>query len=123
VTYSLGPGRYVLRLSAIRPLKARVYSQQRYVPTVLKELKGLHLATNRTFDVNTGSETTVGLNEFGAHIFGSSTALAPTDRWTMDLPLDENPCLLSVTSVDTQQHDLGELADVFLILEYRVKDE
>lgn len=125
VTFTLGPGRYVLRFSAIRPLKARFYSQQRYTPTAPLMLKGLHLATNRTFDVTTGAETTSNLNAFGQHVFGPSPSatLSPIDRWTLELPLEDNPCVVSVSSTDMKQHDLGELADVFLALEYKIKDE
>ena len=122
VTFTLDPGRYVLRFSAIRPLTARFYSQQRYVPTMHLPLKGLHLTTNRTFDVTTGNETTASLNAFGQHVFGPGI-LAPTDRWTLELPLDDNPCAVSVSSTDVKQHDLGELSDAFLALEYKVRDE
>jgi hypothetical protein len=124
ITFTLDPGRYVLRFSAIRPLKARFYSQQRYAPTAPLPLKGLHLATNRTFDVE-GNPTTATLNAFGQHVFGPgpSTTLSPIDRWTLELPLDDNPCAVSVSSTDVKQHDLGELADAFLALEYKTKDE
>ncbi|HMU55356.1 MAG TPA: PKD domain-containing protein [Nitrospira sp.] len=114
--------RYVLRFSAIRPLKARFYSRQRYVPAVQLNAEGLHLATNRTFDVTTGNETTAGLNAFGQHVFAAGTTLSPIDRWTLEFPLDDNPCLLSVSPGDSKQHDLGELADVFLTLEYKVRE-
>lgn len=124
-TFTLDPGRYVLRFAAIRPLTARFYSQQRFNPTRLLTFKGLHLSTNRTFDVATGNETTTNLNAFGQHVFGPgpSAALSLPDRWTLELPLDDNPCLVSVSSSDTKQHDLGELSDVFLVLEYKVRDE
>ena len=125
VTFTLDPGRYVLRFSAIRPLTARFYSQQRFTHTAPLPLKGLLLTTNRTFDVVTGAETTVNLNAFGQHVFGpgAGATLSPTDRWTLELPLEDNPCLVSVTSIDHKQHDLGELRDVFLALEYKVRDE
>jgi PKD repeat protein len=122
VTFTLDPGRYVLRFSAIRPLTARFYSQQRYAPTTPLTLNGLHMATNRTFDVATGAETTTNLNAFGQHVFGPGT-LSPTDRWTLELPLDDNPAVVSVSSTDVKQHDLSELADTFLALEYKIKDE
>jgi hypothetical protein len=122
VTFTLDPGRYVLRFYAIRPLKARFYGQQRYDPVTPLALDGLHLATNRTFDVTTGNETTASVNTFGQHVFGGAT-LSPIDRWTLQLPLDDNPGLVSVSSIDIKQYDLGELADVFLTLEYKVKDE
>lgn len=118
-TFTLAPGRYVLRFSASRPLTGHFYGQQRHVPGTPVLLERLHVATNRTFDATTGTETTAALNAFGQHVFGGD-ALSPADRWTLDLPLDENPCLVSVTSTDTRQHDLGDLADVFLALEYEV---
>jgi len=125
VTFTVEPGRHVLRFAAVRPLKARFHSQQRHAPTVAVAFDKLHLATNRTFDVATGNETTTNVNAFGRHVFGSgpSAALSPTDRWTLELPLDDNPSVVSVSSADTKQHDLGELADVFLALEYKVRDE
>jgi len=122
ISFTLGKGRYVLRLAAIRPLVARFFSQQRYDPTIEVGFDGLHLATNRTFDV-TGAETTTSLNEFGQHVFKQfpdPEILSPIDRWTLELALDENPCLVSVSAADARQHDLGELSDVFLSLEYRV---
>jgi hypothetical protein len=122
VTFTLDPGRYVLRFSAIRPLTARFYSRQCYAPTTPLALKGLNLATNRTFDPATGSENTTNLNAFGQHVFGAST-LSPIDRWTLELPLDDNLSVLSVSSTDVKQYDLSELADSFLTLEYKVKDD
>lgn len=120
------PRRYVLRFSSVRPLRARFYSQQRHDPDTLLSLNRLHLATNRTFDPE-GNETTnlPNLNEFGRHVFGLalSATLSPTDRWTLELPLDGNPCVVSVSSTDVKQHDLSELADAFLALEYKVRDE
>jgi hypothetical protein len=85
-------------------------------------MDGLHLATNRTFDATTGNETTATLNTFGQHVFGGKT-LSPIDRWTLELPLDQNPCLVSVSSIDTKQPDLSDLADTLLPMEYQVKDE
>ncbi len=125
ITFTLKPGRYVLRFAARRPLKAHFFSQQRFRPAPSLAMNGLHLASNRTFDVTTGNETTTNLNAFGQHVFGAgpSAIFSPTDRWTLELPLDDNPCLVSVSSADTKQHDLGELSDVFLALEYRVRDE
>lgn len=119
------PRRYVLRFTAIRSLTSRFYCQQRFVPTDPLPMKGLHLATNRTFDVEAEVETTTNLNDFGKHVFGVGlpATLSPTDQWTLDLPLELNPCLVSVSSNDAKQHDLGELADVFLALEYVVKEE
>ncbi len=121
VTFSVDPGRYVLRFSAIRPLTARFYSQQRYAPTTPLPLNGLLLATNRTFDLDTEAETTANPNAFAQHVFGQGS-IVPTDRWTLELPLDDNPSAVSVSSADVKQHDLGELADAVLALEYVVRD-
>jgi hypothetical protein len=123
VTFTVESGRHVLRFTAVRPLKARFHSQQRHAPTVPLAFDSLHLATNRTFDVTTGDETTTTPNAFGRHVFAAGATLSPTDRWTLEFPLDENPSLVSVSSADSKQHDLGELADVFLALEYKVSDE
>jgi len=122
VTFSLDPGRYVLRFTAIRPLRAHVYGRQSYEPTPLLAFDGLRLATNRTFDVTTGNETTASLNAVGQHIFGGA-ALSPIDRWTLALNLDENPFLASVTSIDAKKLELSEFEDIFLALEYKVTDE
>jgi hypothetical protein len=121
VSFTLDPGRYVLRLTASRPLTARFYSQQRFDPTTTLNVESLRLATNRTFDVNTGAETTTNLNAFGQHIFTGNT-LAPTDRWTLELPLDQNPSAVSVSSSDVRQLDLSELSDVILALEYTTRE-
>ncbi|HMK61102.1 MAG TPA: hypothetical protein VK452_08150 [Dissulfurispiraceae bacterium] len=56
-------------------------------------------------------------------LFDGEAALSPIDRWTFELPLEDTPCSVSFTSADTKQHDLVELADTFLILEHKVKDE
>ena len=120
-SFLLQPGRHVLQFSATRPLVARFFSQQRFDPVTPVQLDRLHVASNRTFDPDTGAENTVGLNPFGQHIFGSAT-LSPADRWTFQLPLDDNPSLVGVTGADTRGHDLGELSDVVLTLEYAVSD-
>jgi hypothetical protein len=121
-SFTLEPGRHILRFTAIRPLAARFYGHQRYDPTVAVPLDGLHVATNRTFDSTTGTENTASLNQFGQHVFGGRT-LAPTDRWTLELPLEDNTCLVSVSNADARQYYLGELADMFLTLEYTIKGE
>lgn len=84
-------------------------------------MKRLLLATNRTFDLETGDETTTNLNAFGQRVFGTRI-LAPTDRWTLELPMDDNPALVSVSSADVKQHDLSELSNAMLALEYEVRD-
>ena len=120
VTFTLNPGRYVLRFTAIRPLTARFYSQQRFDPTTPINMEGLRLATNRTFD-ETGAETTTNLNAFGQHVFDTNV-LAPTDRWTLELPMDDNASIVSVSSTDVKQFDLSELTDVVMALEYEIQD-
>jgi hypothetical protein len=55
------------------------------------------------------------------HVFGTET-LSPTDRWTFELPMEDNPCLMSVSPTDVKQYDLSELADAALSLEYDVSD-
>lgn len=121
VTFTLEKNRrYVLRFSAVRPLSARFYGRQRYNVTTPLSMDGLRLATNRTFDVSTGNDTTQTLNALGQALFGGGATPSPIDRWTLELPLDANPCLASVSSLDTLQHDLGELADVLLALEFQV---
>ena len=120
VTFTIAPGRYVLRLTAVRPLKCRFYSRQRHEPTELLTLDGLRIASNRTFDVN-GTENTASPNEFTEHVFDGQ-ALSPIDRWTLELPLDENPCLVSVSPADVRGHELDELSDSLLALEYAARD-
>jgi len=121
VSFTLGPGRYVLRFIASRPLNARFYSQQRFDPVTILAVQSLRLATNRTFDLDTGAETATDLNAFGQHIFNSDV-IAPTDRWTLELPIDQNAAIVSVTSSDVKQLDLSELSDVVLALEYTARD-
>jgi hypothetical protein len=121
VSFTLTPGRYVLRLLAMRPLSARFYSQQRFNPASPLSMNGLRLVTNRTFNLDTGAETTTNLNAFGQHLFAQGP-LAPTDRWTLELPLSDNPAAVSVTSADVKQHDLSELSDAVLALEYEIGD-
>jgi len=118
-TFTLDPGRYVLRFAAIRQLKARFYCRQRYVLSSIFPLDGLHLTTNRTFDGDT--DTTTNLNPLGQEIFNGGI-LSPTDRWTLELPQDQNPHLMSVASNDVQQYDLGELSDAMLALEYDINE-
>ena len=78
-------------------------------------------AWRRTFDPATGSETTANPNPFSQHVFGTQT-LSPVDCWTFELPLDANPPLVSVSTADVRRHDVSELSDVFLTLEYTLED-
>jgi hypothetical protein len=99
----------------------RFYSRQRHTPTALQSLAGLRIASNRTFDVTTGIETTASPNAFAQHVFDTN-ALSPIDRWSLELPLDDNPCLVSISPVDARGYELDELSDCFLALEYAVRD-
>ena len=64
------------------------------------------------------------MNAFGQHVFGADI-LSLIDRWTLELSLDDNdnPSVVSVSSTDVKQHEMSELADVFLAPEYKIKDE
>jgi hypothetical protein len=116
-SFLIQPGRHRVEFTATRPLLARFYGRQRYGPDTQVQLDRLHIVSNRTFDVDTGAETTVGLNAFGQQILGGDT-VSPVDRWTLELPLDDNPSLVSVTGADIRRHNLGELSDMVLTLEY-----
>jgi hypothetical protein len=122
---SEGTKRYVLQFVAVRPLKGRVYSRQRYAPEVSIPLTGLHLTTNRTFEVVSETETTANRNAFTLHLFGTGQApltLSPADRWTLELPISDNPATMSVSLNDVLQYDLSEFSDVLLVLEYGLRD-
>jgi peptidoglycan hydrolase-like protein with peptidoglycan-binding domain len=121
LTLKLKPGTYLLDFLATRKLSARFYSKQRYLPAAPIVLNRDRIATNRTFDVTTGAETTASLNAFGALIFknGNATvALSPVDRWTLELPLADNPWFVTVSPSDIAEFDGGELADAILGLEF-----
>jgi len=75
--------------------------------------------TNRTFDLATGAETTTSPNAFSTQLFGNgNVVLSPVDRWTLELPLAENPWFMSVSPTDIAEFDGGELADAILSLEF-----
>ena len=77
------------------------------------------VATNRTFDPATGAETTTSANAFSTQLFGNgNVVLSPGDRWTLELPLAENPWFMSVSPTDIAEFDGGELADAILSLEF-----
>jgi hypothetical protein len=124
VTLKLKPGTYVLDFLATRRLAARFYGKQRYLPASAMLLNRDRIATNRTFDVMTGAENTASLNAFSTQLFknGSATVtLSPVDRWTLELPLADNPWFTTVSPSDVAEFDGGELADAILSLEFRVK--
>jgi hypothetical protein len=119
VTLNLKPGSYVLDFGATRKLSARFYSKQRYLPAVPFNLNRDGIATNRTFDLATGAETTTSPNAFSTQLFGNgNVVLSPVDRWTLELPLAENPWFMSVSPTDIAEFDGGELADAILSLEF-----
>jgi hypothetical protein len=120
-TLKLIPGTYMLDFLATRKLSARFYSQQRYLPDDAVALSRGRIATNRTFDVKTGAETTASLNPFGTRLFkngNASATLSPVDRWTLELPLAENQWFMTVSGSDVASFDGGELADAILSLEF-----
>ena len=117
VSFLVQPGRHVVKFAATTLLTARFFGRQRFDPATAIQLDRLRVTTNRTFDSDTGSETTSALNTFAQHVFGTDI-LSPADRWTLELPLDDNPSLVAVTGNDLRQHDLGEIADVVLAMEY-----
>jgi peptidoglycan hydrolase-like protein with peptidoglycan-binding domain len=120
-TLNLAPGSYLLDFLATRKLSARFYSRQRYLPTDPVDLYRGRVATNRTFDLETGAETTASLDAFGTQLFKEGAAtftLSPVDRWTLELPVADNPWFTTVTSSDVAEFDCSELADAILGLEF-----
>jgi hypothetical protein len=117
VQLDLAPGAYVLTFLAIRNFAGRLYAKQRYLPDEKVTLVHGGLATNRTFDALTGAETTATPNAFSVHVFGGRT-ISPVDRWTLELPVADNPFLASVSSADVAEVDASELADAVLALEF-----
>jgi hypothetical protein len=120
-TLKLVPGIYTLDFLATRKLSARFYSKQRYLPDDPVALNRGRIATNRTFDLKTGAETTTSLNPFGTRLFKNGNAVAtlsPVDRWTLELPLSDNPWFATASSSDVASFDGGELADAILSLEF-----
>jgi hypothetical protein len=117
VQLDLVPGSYLVTFLAIRDFSGRLYARQRYLPNEKLTLVHGGLATNRTFDALTGTETTATPNAFSVHVFGSRT-ISPVDRWTLELPVADNPFLASVSSADVAEVDASELADAVLALEF-----
>ena len=105
----------------MRKLSARFYGKQRYLPAVPIALNRGRIATNRTFDATTGSETTTSLNAFGTQLFKNgnvAVTLSPVDRWTLELPLADNPWFATVSPSDVAEFDGGELSDAILTFEF-----
>jgi hypothetical protein len=121
VNLQLKPGTYVLDFRATRKLPARFYGKQRYLPDAPLTLNRGRIATNRTFDATTGTETTTSLNPLGMQLFRNGNAavtLSPVDRWTLELPQADNPWFTTVSASDVAEFDGGELADAILTLEF-----
>lgn len=114
------PGTHALRLVATRSLSGRFVSRQRFDPTAQLQIDQLHVSSNRTFD-DVGNETTAALNSLGQVVFGAGS-VSPVDDWELSLPLDINPCLATVSATDILRHDIREVADVVLVLEYNAED-
>jgi hypothetical protein len=107
-TLNLEPGTHVLDFLATRKLSARFYSKQRYLPAVPFILNRQRISTNRTTP-----------NDFTAQLFGNGNiTISPTDRWTLELPLAENPWFTSVSPSDVAEFDGSELSDAVLSLEF-----
>ena len=116
---NLKPGTYVLDFLAIRKLSARVYSKQRYLPDTPVAIYRGRVATNRTFDPVTGTNTTTSPNDFAKQLFGDGTlSISPNDRWTLEIPLAENPWFTTVSPSDTTSFDGSEFGDAVISLEY-----
>jgi len=118
----LPPGKHVVMFTAIRKLQTRLYSQQRFVPDQLLDFDSLRSSTNRVFELD-GTETTGvapndAANALTEHFFPLNQPLSPVDSWTLELSLNDNPFLLSVTPNDNPQIDLKGIEDAILILEY-----
>jgi hypothetical protein len=115
IALKLKPGAYVLNFLATRNLSARFYSKQRYLPAVSLNLTRGRISSNRTSDPS----TPISPNELTTHIFGDgSGAISPVDRWTLELPLPENPWFMVVSASDVAEFDCSELDDAVLSLEF-----
>jgi hypothetical protein len=119
--FDLTPGNYTVFFTAVRMLKARMYCTQRHLTEPVFDFNGLSLASNRRFDLNgneiTGIDSNPPANPLTAHLFEAG-ALSPVDEWTVELPLSDNAFLRCVSGTDVEQHDLAEIQDVILALEY-----
>jgi hypothetical protein len=113
------PGSYALDFLTTRKLSGRFYGKQRYLPTQTVNLYRGRASTNRTFDLDTVAETTASPNAFSVQLFDNgNVVLSPVDRWTLELPLADNPWFMSVSPSDIAEFDGSELADAILSLEF-----
>jgi hypothetical protein len=117
VALNAPPGRHVLSFLAVRTLNARFYSRQRYLPAAALRLDRGRIATNRRF--SQGVEVASTPNTFTTHVFAQPPGvLSPNDRWTLEIPIDENPWFRSIAASDIAEFDAGELSDAILTLEF-----
>ena len=115
------PNRVVLDFLVTRNLSARLYNKQRFLPAEVVSISRLRASTNRTFAVTGDTETTTAPNPFTKLVFGANPAnhvISPSDLWSFELPLEENPCFLGVSSSDGAEFDGSEFDDAVLTLEY-----
>jgi peptidoglycan hydrolase-like protein with peptidoglycan-binding domain len=118
---NLTAGNYTLRCRAVRQLKVRVYSNQRFLPDRIVNMDSFTIATNRRFSP-TGAEipgTTP--NSLAQQLFPTAAEpLSATDEWTVEMTLDDNPFLKSVSNSDIIQPDFSALQDVIWTMEYEL---
>ena len=115
--FTVDPGRYVLIATAARTLSARIYAGQRWLPDVRIKISGLSVSTNRVFDATGVPTNAPGYSELAKHLFGPGP-LSPLDRWTVELPIADNPSLLVVDRFDKTESISAPFIDVLLSLEY-----
>jgi hypothetical protein len=121
ITLNLKPGSHVIDFLAMRNLSARFYSKQRYLPASPVSLHRERVSTNRTFDPSTGVSTTTSPNAFTMQLFeNNNVTISPVDRWTLELPLAENPWFTTVSTADVAEFDGSELNDAIVGLEFMV---
>ena len=120
VSFDLPPGSYTLSFTAVRQLRAHIFCTQRYLPTAVIPLNALRVVSNRRFDEDGSEIEAQNRNDLAVHLFGES-ALSPADMWTIEILPRENPFLMTVTSGDYPELDLGR-SDLLLSLEYEVSE-
>ena len=72
-------------------LRARFIGKQRFVPEAPVSLSRRRIFSNQTFGAASGVVTMSSPNAFTTHVFGAGVAMSPVDRWTLELPLADNP--------------------------------
>jgi hypothetical protein len=125
-SFKLKPGNYVVEFAAVRRLNCRVYSSQRFFNSAaVLLLRGLSIATNRTFDLNgietngTGTPPLPPRNVLAKRLFDNG-AISPEDDWTFELIPEEILGVPAGTAIAAEELDLSDLQDVALSMEYDV---